>query len=305
MNRTMSIEELQQSQGAVKTPSSLKNYRSTLNTINKEFGWDKDIIHYDNMNNNAENIAKFINKKWIIKNLESFSAKLSHLGTLMTRTGWGKQHNINTIRNNIETHTKDYYKPDTVKMPDIPKWTDLQKKLKELGTENSNRGTVARIFSHGYVLRISELFNTNLINPKSINYLNLETGEWIIRNQKNSRQKKFTIPQELCKTINKGTWLLRKTDTTPYSACNQDLHHLKWPLNNNHTMRKSYETWNRHESGRTEEEKNIWHNILGHSLETVQKYYNQEPLKPETHKITVKCILKPKIKVKCILKKNE
>ena len=300
MNRTMSLEELQKSQGAVKTPSSFKNYRSTLNAINKEFGWDRDIIHYDNMNNNAENIAKFINKKWIIKNLETFSAKLSHLGTLMTRTGWGKQHNINTIRNNIETHTKDYYKPAIVKMPDIPKWTDLQPKLKELGTENSNRGTVARIFSHGYVLRISELFNTNLINPESINYLNLETGEWKIGNQKNSKQKKFTIPEELFRTIPKGTWLLRKSDTTPYSSCNHDLHHLKWPLDNNHTMRKSYETWNRHYSGRTDEEKLIWHEILGHSLETVQKSYNQEPLKQE--KIKLKLKIKSKIKVRCSLK---
>lgn len=291
MDRQMTIQELQKGADAVPNDRTLKNYVSTLNCVNKHYGWESDIIYFDRMNEKAKEISEFIYQKYKISNTAQFRQKMSALSSLMTRTKFqpdGK-HIISMMVNNAG---KFLSVADTTLESEIEDWETLRPKLVELGKQNTICGLIARIFSYGYVLRVGEIFETRVDADAANgtdNYLDLDGCMWYIRKKKNGIEKTFNVDPELCQSLKDNCsrrslpaiWLLSKNNGNKYGPASQRLPYHGWSLASNADIRKSYETWNRHNSGRTENEKTKWHTILGHNKSTVKEYYDTKAFDPE------------------------
>lgn len=296
----MSIHEIQSSVRGYANEKTLKNYQSVLNKVNKHYGWDIDIVYFDRMDNNAKEIAKFLYKGYKITNTAQFAQKMAALSSLMKATGFQESNNL-TI---MVKHAGKFLSVEDTSLPsEIPDWEVLQPKLVELGKIDNICGIIARIFSYGYVLRSSEIFETRVDEDNDFdNYLDLNGCKWYIRKQKNGTEKIFDVDPELCQSLKANCdrrlptspmWLLCKANGDKYGTGGQRLPYHKWPLPNNNDIRKSYETWNRHRSGRSDSEKMKWHTILGHSKDTVKVYYDMNNFtEPEKSKP------KPKIRLK-------
>lgn len=287
-DRQITLTDLQSTDGAIAKDECLRNYRGILNSINKCYGWDQDVLYYDRLNEHAEDLPDICKVLWNITSIASLKQKLSAISSLMTRSRFGKDHNIKKLIRNADR--MQYVEVKTVGKK-IPDWeTDLLPKLKELSKQDGVCGTIAKIFSYGYVLRVGEIFTTTLIDNGISNFLDLDAGKWIVRNQKNGTPKEFDVDPELCKQISRGRWLLRKSDGEQYCKSARTLKYHGWQLPDNHTIRKSYETWNINNSGRDGEQKATWHKILGHTKETAEDYYDHPPKSPSK-----KWVLKKKL----------
>lgn len=306
--------ELQKGSYGYTKEKTFNNYRSILNAVNKHFGWESNIIYYDRMDNKAQEIADFIYERYKISNTAQYKQKLSSLSSLMTRTQFGKDHKIKMMVVNANVMLSV---ADQKIVNHIDDWELLQPKLEQLGKEESIRGILARIFSYGYVLRVGEIFKTRIdINNDVDNYLDLNNCKWYIREQKNGTEKTFSVPAELCDSIKKrprkadAVWLLSKVNGKKYSTGAQRLTYRNhnWPLPNNNALRKSYETWNRNRSGRSDEEIEHWHYILGHNRQTIDVHYDLKVLEPVEEPVVEPAVESPKVlpeRIKPVIKKKE
>lgn len=257
-----------------KNERTYNNYRAVLAVVNSHYSWTLDVVFYDRMDNRAKEIAELLHTKYRITSTDHFRQKVSIISSLMTRTGFGKDHRIAVLTQNAGSMLSvAKVNKDSL----VEEWESLQPKLVELGKESSVVGIIARIFSYGYVLRVGEIFTTRIKedNGKD-NYLDLENCIWYVRNQKNGLAKTFKVHQELCDSLKGLTseWLLCKADGSKFSPSCQRLPYHGWKLASNTDIRKSYETWNCANKDRSESEKEKWHEILGHSRNTVKAYYD-------------------------------
>jgi hypothetical protein len=274
-DRQMTLSEMQSSTNAL-TSRTFSAYKTVIKRLNQELEYeDHDTIYYDRYNDQVKELPDIIKRIWNIPNMQVMKQKLSIISSLMTRCDFGKNHNIKTLIGMADRDiTVEHKKPiDKV----IPEWNDLQKMLDQAGDNDNVAGTIAKIFSYGYVLRVGEIFNTKTLNDDGINnFLDLDKCVWIVRKQKNKTTKEFDVNPELCSRLPRKSWLLAKADGSPYSERSMLLPYHGWTLPNNTTLRKSYETWNVYHSGRTPEEIKNWNYILGHTPETVLSYYVPE-----------------------------
>jgi hypothetical protein len=275
-DRQMNALELQQSGDGFPKESTFRNYLTILNAVNKHYDWDQNIIYYDRLNDNAQEIANFCFAKWQIANTAQFKQKMSALSSLMTHTGFGKDHDIKLMCVNADQRLSV---ANTKQITTIADWNELLPQLKKLGNERSVNGIIARIFSCQYVLRVAEIFTTIISDDDDVtNFLDLNECIWHIRDQKNGTEIVFDVNKELCKSLKPRIprkWLLSKRNGQPYGKSSQRLPYHHWPLPSNNDIRKSYETWNRNHPTRTEEERNQWSSILGHTPATVAATYDQ------------------------------
>lgn len=279
----MNAMDMQNGPNGFPNSRTFENYLSVLNFVNRTYGWEPGVIYYDRMNDRAREISYFIYSKYKIANTAQFRQKMSALSSLMSRTGFGKEHNIgHMVKNSDSLLSVANRAPES----DVEDWETLRPKLAELGKEQSICGIIARIFSHGYALRVGEIFNTRLDEDDGVsNYLDLDGCTWLIRQQKNGKTKTFSVDPSLCASLRpcrkRSEWLLCNEDGYKYSQGSQRLPAHGWPLASNNDIRKSFETWNRNVAERSEEEKDRWHKILGHSKETVKTFYDQKMLAPK------------------------
>ena len=285
-DKQITLSELQNSDSAIIRDECLRNYRCILNAINKHYGWDQDVVYYDRLNDHAQELPEICKKLWSMTSIAALKQKLSGISSLMTRSGFGRDHGIRKL---IRTADRLQYVEVKNAGKDIPDWeTDLLPKLRELAQQENACGIIARVFSYGYALRVGEIFSTRLIDDGISNFLDLDAGKWLVRNQKNGTIKEFDVDPELCSRISRGTWLIRKSDGQPYCKSARTLKYHGWTLPDNHTIRKSYETWNINSSGRDKETSALWHKVLGHSKEVAEDYYDHPKPKP-------KCVIKKKL----------
>ncbi len=295
-DRSMTLEDLQHSDAAITTDVTLRNYRTILNKINDHYGWDQDVIYYDRLEEHSKELPDVMKEIWNVTSIAMLKQKLSGISSLMTRTRFGSKHKVKAV-----IRTADRLQNIQVQraLQPVPDWeTVVLPKLKEASVNNDVCGIIARIFSYGYVLRVGEIFTTRLIDDGISNFLDLDNHKWIVRNQKNRKVKEFEVDADLCKSIPRGMWLLRKSDGQPYSRCCRNLGYHDWSLPSNNTIRKSYETWNFNKSKRDEEERNAWHNILGHCPEVAEDYYNHPEEVEKPIKVKPKIVKKEKVKIK-------
>ena len=271
LHRTVPLEDIVDSFTSMRTYS---NYRAVLNKVNEHYGWKKDVIHYDEMSRNVEEIAEFFKEEYDIKSHDTLKQKLGSLSSLMTRTDMGGNHAIKHYMKDIEMKIK----VDTIIAKwDVPNWiNDLKPKLVALGNEgNKIKNIIAKIYSHGYVMRVASLFDTKLVDDGVSNFLDLDKCIWYIRHQKNGTIMDFKVDPQLCKELySKRKWLLAKQDGSPYNRAAKILKYHKWDLSDCATIRISFETWNILQSNNEPEEQLEWHKILGHTRAIALKYYN-------------------------------
>lgn len=284
----MSRQELQQSEGAIYNKKTLGSYFVILNKINDYFGLERDIIHFDELNKHADEIPGLVKQFWSIRSMAALKQKIGSISSLMNRTGFEEDYPIKQMFRKLDRFESIEATPVEENIPD---WeTDLLPRLKDYSKDNTICGIIARVFSYGYVLRVSEMFQTRTNRDDGVNnFLDLDNCKWIIRKQKNKTFKSFDVDPELCKTIPRGNWLLSKKDTTPYKQAAWTLYYHGWELPSNTIIRKSFETWNI--KNNSEEEAKEWHKILGHSKIVAHDYYN---VPKKTSDGRIKVIIKKK-----------
>lgn len=261
----MSIDELQKGERAVKSYRTLSSYKAILNQINDSLGLERNIIHFDKLIEHKDQLIDIVKSTWKIRSIVALRQKISAISSLMTRTGFDNEHPVRSLSRKIDRMeiTFDNQEPQV-----IPPWEEMKEKLIKFADHNRGvAGTIARIFSYGYVLRVREMFMTRVARDDGYhNYLDLDKCVWTIRIQKNGEEKIFDVDPELCKQIpKKSVWLFGKSTGEPYSPGASHLTYHGWVLEDNNTIRKSFETWNCLHSGRSREEQIKWNKILGHS----------------------------------------
>lgn len=165
-------------------------------------------------------------------------------------------------------------------------WDTAKAVLKKMSSRSGRIGIIALVYSYGYVLRISELYNTVLVDDGVHNFLDLDNCRWTVRmykgdksNSTNSRPPRvFDVYAELCDEIKKrcnSKYLLSKSKgSLPYTTCRMP---DDWDYHMNCIdLRKSYETWNLQYSNRELDEIKHWNYILGHKPQTVASHYNKK-----------------------------
>lgn len=96
-----------------------------------------------------------------------------------------------------------YKVPEVENKPNIPElvmdWPELQEKLLRFANDtnqDSRFRVICHIYACGLVVRTSVLIKTTLVDDGVMNYLNLETGEWKIRQTKTGFKNTLTLPEE-------------------------------------------------------------------------------------------------------------
>lgn len=174
----------------------------------------------------------------------------------------------------------------TAKM--IPEWTELLPKLEKISVSksmDSRLRILATIYKYGYVLRIASIYLTNFKKQHDAhNYLDINTGEWIILHNK-VRVQSFSIPNALLTEIKeivtgnevfRNGWLLPKQNGQPYGANSgicQLTPWIKLCLPDCVQCRKSFETWHWYKSGCNLEKVEKMSTILDHTKTTAIVHY--------------------------------
>ncbi len=258
-------------------PRTKANYKSALTALNSHFKWTSGLIHVDKMNRNTNKIIEFIKNHYALRTVKDLSTKLGIYSSLITRTGL-----VQT--NHIKHAMKDCYNtvvvPTVTKTEVTPDWiAEVLPALENIiQTGSSTCVTLATLFKYGYVLRTNQIFSTTLTDDGVSNYLDLDNCIWYIRTQKNRKIKEFEIERELIDLLRPSKpqrYLIHKSTGDKYGKTSLSYH--EWPTYNSVTLRHSYETWNVYGSGRTLEEQNYWHDVLGHTRATVLGTYANRP----------------------------
>ena len=215
----------------------------------------------------------------MIKSKDELTAFIGAIIGAVTRTLNGEHNPLSTLYAKLRISDIPNPKPEH----DAEPWNIVQGKLYEasLFCSNDFGRMVALIYSHGYVLRVGEIFTTSVKPIPGYNHLDLDTGTWTVTNHKNKARgdRKFTVTQELLQAIkpylNPGCpFMIHKSTLRPYTIQTLAIIGLTDYLPSNSQLRNSYEEWNWNSSKRNREEKLHWSvNVLGHSEHTVQGYY--------------------------------
>ena len=176
----------------------------------------------------------------------------------------------------------------TEKSDVIPDWEEVLSRFNQLSKSKTDPRVkvLCTIYKYGYVLRIASIFLTNFkANNPEFNYLDIESGLWIINHNK-VRIQSFTIPKELLvelkliitthSTLFSNGWLLPKKNGTVYGK-NSGIHQLTpWMslgLPNCVECRKSFETWHWYKSGCNLDKVEQMSTILDHTKTTAIIHY--------------------------------
>lgn len=299
-----SFNDIQESEGAIENMSTFRNYQGIMNKLNKHYGLEKDIVHYDFLVGKATELPDLCCTFWEINNTDALKQKMSAISSIITRAIGTPDHRIKHVTNTIG---KNHSVVTKLKVRNIPDWNELQPKLREYGKEPSIRGMIALAFSYGYPLRVGEFFDTKIgIDDGINNFLDPVSLRWTIRMHKNGASgtiREFDVCEEFIDALpRKAGWLLRKKNGLPYQGQNTATRTLKYhgwwdELPSNRDIRASFETWNLHTEDRSPEQIAESHEVLGHSKATAHQYYDKTlmPVVPELPK-KIKPVIKLRVK---------
>lgn len=183
---------------------------------------------------------------------------------------------------------------------DVPPWETLRARFEKVSTTNGldyRVRAITAIYKYGYILRPTVLFRTRVFmettEDPEYNYLNMETGEWIVNKSKH-RIQTFYLPEQLMVELQKIVvkrhpffaqgWLVAKDNGYPYKT--ECMKHVKqWTqlkLPDNVLCRKSFEDWHWYRSGVTMAEAKQMSQVLDHKVLTAVVYYTPA-YNPEQH----------------------
>jgi hypothetical protein len=216
----------------------------------------------------------------VIKSKDELTAFIGAIIGAVTRTLNGEHNPLSTQYAKLRIADIPNPKPEFNADP----WEITLQKLYDAATNcpNDFGRLVSCIYSHGYVLRVGEIFTTTIKPIPEYNHLDLDTGVWTISNHKNKARgdRTFKVNEECLIKIRtfvnpKCPFLIHKSTLRPYTVQTLAVIELT-DLPANSQLRNSYEQWNWNASGRTRDQKLHWSiNVLGHSEATVQGYYTR------------------------------
>lgn len=254
---------------------TIRSYFGMIDKINRHYGWEEKIVHYDLIADRARDIMELLKQWYHVPNPKVLKEKLSKISGVMTRCIGHEDHVIKSLIRNMDREVPTESGWSTLRVDEVPEWTELQPKLTALASTDSVPGIVALVYSYGYVFRVGQLFDTLVNEDDGVhNYWDTYNSIWKMRIQKNRTEIDVDVDRELSDRFQyyQG-WLLAKANGAQYSSKTLTDHH--WTLPENRIIRKSYETWNHTQSGRDLEEITKWNNWLGHSHVTSKDYYVQ------------------------------
>jgi|688.fasta_scaffold92018_4 cytidyltransferase-like protein len=282
--------------------ATLKQYKSRARQINIAMKWQPyDAVHFDKYNKYYKQIIEWApTHRDSLNSQEKIKTYLKGICSLMTAVNDGdKNHLFGKKVNALCDDKKPEGEIEKFKRDDHY-WPNVVEELTEMSVQDSgnvtiNKCTVALIFSYGYVLRVAEMFNTGINdNDQSDNYLDFDKCEWVINIHKNSSRqgsRTFSVNPDLCAELKSRLagkrWLLPTPTGISYCEGKQYLRTIGWDYFSNTELRKCFETWNRHDSGHSDDEIKTWNYILGHKPETVDKYYDMHDSADESMESSV------------------
>lgn len=221
-----------------------------------------------------------------IKSKDELTAYVGTIVGAVTRTLNGEPNPLKELYAQLRVSDIPNAKPEF----DADPWDVTLEKLNhaKVNCPNPFGRLVATIYSYGYVLRVGEIFNTAVKHISGYNWLDLDTGIWMIVNHKNQSKgvRKFVVDRNLITEIRKFVnpkcpYLIHKTTMEPYYtqtlAC-IDLTDLPCCSQ----LRNSFEQFNWHQSRRSRQEKLYWSvDVLGHSEQTVHGHYTRNDVQAE------------------------
>lgn len=269
--------------------ATLKQYKSRVRQLNIGMKWvPHDAVHFDKYNKFYKQIIEWTpSHRASLNSPDKVKTYLKGICSMMTAVNDGNKRHVFGLKvNALGDDMKPEQEVEQFKQDDHM-WPNVVEKLTEMSVQDSgnitiNKCTVALIFSYGYVLRVAELFNTGINdNDECDNYLDLDDCEWTINVHKNASSqgsRTFNVVPDLCAELKKRLvgkkWLLPTPTGISYCPGKHYLKTIGWDYFNNRDLRKSFETWNMHDSGHTKDEQEQWNYILGHHPLTVDKYYD-------------------------------
>jgi len=252
------------------------NVVSTINQLNKYFGWPPKLLHYSKIESNAGAVKQYVIDNYIITNTAGLRTKLLSIVGAMSRCVPDVITKLSVVANTVEKTTNITVEPDNRVFPN---WvTEVLPALDVIiASNNKICSTIATIFKEGYVFRIAVLFNTmvgpNLGQP-GVNYLDLGKKIWSLGKIKGSKPVDLLVTDALVASIGQfctnGAWLI---DVPAKDRVNPTLGAYDWSSYTNNELRHSFETFNVNTIGRSIDTQNLFHTILGHSRETALQSY--------------------------------
>lgn len=216
-----------------------------------------------------------------VKSKDELTAFIGAIIGAVTRTLNGEHNPLSALYAKLRISDIPNPKPEH----DAEPWDVILGRLYEASLRCSNEfgRLVAVIYSHGYVLRVGEIFTTAVKPLPDCNHLDLDTGVWTIVQHKNKARgsRQFRVEPECLSLIRgfvnpKCPFLIHKSTLRPYTIQTLAVIGLNDYLPSNSQLRNSFEEWNWKSSGRTREEKLHWSvNVLGHTEQTVMGYYTR------------------------------
>ena len=258
------------------------NVISTINQLNKHFGWQSTLLHYSKIEADPTAIKDYVLGKYVIGNTSTLRTKLLSIVGAMSRCVPDTITKLSVVANTVERTENIQVLPDT---RNFPNWIEDALPALDviIASNNKTCSTIASVFKEGYVFRISVLFNTMVgpnLGQSNINYLDLDTKIWHLCKIKASKPVNIPVTDALIDSIKQyctngaigGHWWLIDVPLLK-DRINPTLGAYGWDSYTNNQLRHSFETWNVNTPGRSIEEQMHYHTILGHKRETALQYY--------------------------------
>jgi hypothetical protein len=255
---------------------SLSNTMTILRPLLTYLGLPPDVIKYDEMNRQASDIIKFIRERYPDSNGQR--VYLKYICSVLTRTGFGQDHRLNKLVD------KEYQRDIQQGAVNVPSWTDTILPILDDVANDLDMSPIVRIiaylYSFGYVFRPTQIFTTKVVKSPDNNYLDLDTGRYEIKNQKNGKKISFMLPKklvDLIRPLSGSTYLLEQRHVRGTGYVSSRTHAFKyhgWDIDYSvHDFRHSYDTWLHKESNLSTEEIKERDRILGHTVASAKSYY--------------------------------
>jgi hypothetical protein len=308
MSKTMSLSDIGLTYDNRRT---FANVESIYTQMAKTLGFNPLVADFDQLNAHVTDIEQYIVGKYTAN---SVRCKLSELSSLMSRMGYGKDHNIAKL-------IADKYPQATGKNPNNPPpidWVSVALPYLNSIADNPCEKYVIRaicmFYRAGYVMRPAQMFDTS-IDPNwkgddKTNHINMGNGCVHIKTQKNAHKFQFYIDMALIDEIKtilpKGATFLLPKMTNPserYGSTMRGFNKIGIKYSADE-FRESYETWLANESGWDDEKIVQRRLILGHSKDTAEKWYVYKKTEPEPVPAPIKLTVKFKVKA-CQVPKEE
>lgn len=262
-------------------------YRHTIMELNRQLGFENRAyyINTDWYLKNIDSVIEAIHQKWDIKTKRDLTNRLNHLQSVYKQEA---PRDLAKFRNLIKPHI-DKLPTEITRTDVVIDWNELKPKLYRYALDKDNSLPMRMVYlfySYDYVFRPSEFFNTATMSPEHPNYLNLDTGEYIIRDTKNKQPRELIIEPELLEEIKELRMETHTSEHDPLISRLGDFYKPGYTIRhpndipNVYQIRHSFETdnWN---NSKSVGESTAKSRAIGHSAKTaIDNYYETDNCHP-------------------------